>query len=293
MYEPIKRSSGFFLSVRGLRYFVRTWGEEGAPPLLLLHGGQDGSATFQFMIDCFARDWRIAAPDWRGHGKTEHASQGYIFNDYAADLDGLLEALFPNEPATIVGHSLGGNAGAVYGGVRPERVKRLISLDGFGLPDRKPEEAPKQLGRWLESWRAGVRQHKPYQTLDETAARLIEANPKLDLSKALFLASELSTKRPDGTIVWAFDPRLRAPNSILYRQAEWAACVALCKAPTLFVGSGRPFPPSLADEPGGVEARAALVPGSIFKRIDGTGHNLHHDEPFKVAQLVEDFLTGS
>src|SRR6516165_822812 len=137
MYLPRKASSGFFLDLRGLRIFVRSWGTEGEP-LILLHGGQDASPTFQFMVDCFERDWRIFAPDWRGHGKSERAPQGYWFPDYIADLDALLEALFPGRPVPLVGHSLGGNAACIYAGLRHERVSRLVSLDGFGLPDRNP-----------------------------------------------------------------------------------------------------------------------------------------------------------
>jgi pimeloyl-ACP methyl ester carboxylesterase len=291
MYRPRKPSSGFFLNIRGLRSFVRTWGTEGEP-VVLLHGGQDASPTFQFIVDCFQRDWRIVAPDWRGHGKSERAGQGYWWPDYVADLDAILEALFPGGPVPLVGHSLGGNMACLYAGLRPERVSRLVSLDAFGLPDRDPADAPLQLKRWLASWRDPPPAHKAYASVEEMAARLRQANPRLDEAKSVFLASELSERREDGGLAWAFDPRHRSPFATLHRKAEWAACLAQVRAPALFVAAHRPLPAALGDEPGGLQARAGAIPGARFERFAGTSHNLHHDEPERVAALVERFLAA-
>ena len=291
MYKPRKLSRSSYLPVRGLRYRIRCWGPEAGAPLILLHGGRDASATFQFMVDCFERDWRIVAPDWRGHGKSGRAPQGYWFPDYLADLDAILEALFPGEPVPLAGHSLGGNAACTYAGLRPERVSRLSFHDGFGLPDLGAEAAPAQLRRWLAGWREPPRGHFSCEASPKMAARLRQANPRLGEGKSLFLASELSERLPDGRFTWDFDPLHRAPFATLHRRAEWAACLALVRAPTLFIASDLPFPPPLRDEPEGLAARAAAIPGARFERIAGTGHNLHHDEPGAVARLVEGFLT--
>jgi pimeloyl-ACP methyl ester carboxylesterase len=292
MYQPRNISRPQFLQVRGLRYHIRIWGSEAGLPLILLHGGLDASPSFQFLVDCLERDWCIAALDWRGHGKSESAPQGYWFPDYVADLDSVLDQLFPNKAVPLIGHSLGGNVACIYAGLKPERVTRLISLDGFGLPDRDPADAPRQLRRWLESWREEPRLHKTYGSFTEMAARLSGMNPRLDEGKALFLASEVSERLPDGRFAWAFDPRHRAPFATLHRKAEWAACLAAVRAPALFIGSDKPFPPSLASEPEGLAARVAAIPGARFERIAGASHNLHHDEPEAVAQLIETFLTG-
>jgi pimeloyl-ACP methyl ester carboxylesterase len=292
VYQPRKRSRSRFAVVRGLSHHIRLWGPETGGPLILLHGGQDTSPTFQFMVDCFERDWRIVAPDWRGHGKSARAPQGYWFPDYLADLDAILEALVPGGPVPLVGHSLGGNAACIYAGLRPERVSRLVSLDGFGLPDRNPSDAPAQLRRWLAGWREPPPVQKAYASVEAMAARLRQANPRLDEAKSLFLAAELSERLEDGRFVWAFDPRHRAPFATLHRKAEWAACLAAVRAPTLFIGSDKPFPRALGEEPGGLPSRIAAIPRAAFERIAGASHNLHHDEPERVAALVERFLTA-
>lgn len=72
-----KASRSEFHPIRGLRYHVRTWGEPGSPSMFLLHGWMDVSASFQFLVDSFTRDWRVIAPDWRGFGLSEWQRDGY------------------------------------------------------------------------------------------------------------------------------------------------------------------------------------------------------------------------
>ena len=141
--------SSFLFILHGhswLRYHLRTWNEDGERLLVLLHGTQDSSATFQFLVDRLSPQWRIVAPDWRGFGRSEWASQGYFFQDYLADLDAILDRLSPQKPVQLVGHSLGGNVACVYSGVCPERVSHVVSLDGFGLPNGDPDRISRSGG---------------------------------------------------------------------------------------------------------------------------------------------------
>ena len=119
--------------LRGLDHRVLTWGDPGAPKLFLLHGWMDVAASFQFLVDALERDWHVIAPDLRGFGESDWQPQGYWFADYIADLEALLDRFAPGERATLVGHSLGGNVVMQYAGVRPQRVRALVSLDGFGI----------------------------------------------------------------------------------------------------------------------------------------------------------------
>src|SRR4051812_16915899 len=97
--QPMKQSRSKFLQVRGLRYHVREWGEEGAPKLFMMHGHQDVSASFQFLADELRGGWHVLAPDWRGCGLTQWAGvDGYGFPEYLADLDALLDQLQPDGP---------------------------------------------------------------------------------------------------------------------------------------------------------------------------------------------------
>ena len=70
------------IAIRGLRYNIRHWGPAGAPPVFLLHGWMDASATFQFVVDALQREWHLIAPDWRGYGDSQWLGHPYWFPDY-------------------------------------------------------------------------------------------------------------------------------------------------------------------------------------------------------------------
>ena len=291
-YKPKKASTTEALDFNGFKLNVRYWGAPNAPPLVMLHGGRDASATFQFVVDALKREWRIIAPDWRGHGESSRAAEGYWFQDFLRDLDRIVDRLLPGRPFPLAGHSLGGNMAMLYAGLRPERVTRLVSLDGFGLPDGDPVNAPAYLRRWLDGWRDFDSSEKAYTALSEMAARLVQANPKLPLDKALFLAAHVSREIGVGRFAWSFDPMHRIPFGTMHRRAEWFEIVRHVTASTLFIGSNTPFPPRLAAEEGGLAARFALVKGSRYERIEGAGHNFHHEQPERVAALIEEHIAG-
>ena len=161
-----------------------TWGDPAAPKLFLLHGWMDVGASFQFLVDAFARDWYVIAPDLRGFGRSEWQPQGYWFADYVADLEALVDAFAPGETVDLVGHSLGGNVVMIYAGVRPARVRRVVSLDGFGIPAEDADaRARRSLPKWLDAL-AAPPAFAPYANLDAVADRLQKNNPRLPRDKA-------------------------------------------------------------------------------------------------------------
>ena len=138
----MKASESQFVQIRELRYHVRRWPRKGAPKVILLHGWMDVSASFQFVVDALRGPWDVYAPDWRGYGLTEWGkSDSYWFPDYLADLDSILERFSAQDAVNLVGHSLGGNVAALYAGIRPQRVARLVNLEGFGMAPTRPERS--------------------------------------------------------------------------------------------------------------------------------------------------------
>jgi pimeloyl-ACP methyl ester carboxylesterase len=146
----MKLSQSDFVDVRGVRLHVRRWGRPDAPTLFMLHGWMDVAASFQFVVDALAGDWQVIAPDARGFGLSDwpvaaHGGGNYWFQEYVSDLDAVLDYYAPSGEVNLVGHSMGANVVCLYAGVRPERVRRVIDLEGFGLPQSKPTQAPKRL----------------------------------------------------------------------------------------------------------------------------------------------------
>jgi pimeloyl-ACP methyl ester carboxylesterase len=275
-----------------LRYHVRRWPGAGAPKMVLLHGWMDVSASFQFLVDALAGTWDVYAPDWRGYGLTDWGkSDSYWFPDYIADLDRLLERIDASSPANLVGHSLGGNVAALYAGVRPERVAKLINLEGFGMAATRPEQAPKRYARWLEELRNPPRL-RPYASFEDLAKRLRENNGRLSAEKADFLARHWGREEA-GAVILRGDPAHKIVNPVLYRYEEVRACWQQVTAPVLWIDAAESQALGRLglNEKQYAERRAAFR-NLRYVTVPDAGHMLHHDQPERLARLIEEFLLG-
>jgi pimeloyl-ACP methyl ester carboxylesterase len=287
----MRESESQFLQIRGLRYHVRRWPAPGAPKMVLLHGWMDVSASFQFVVDALERDWDVYAPDWRGYGLTGWAkTDSYWFPDYLADLDVLLETIDAEEPANLVGHSMGGHVAGLYAGVRPARVARFVNLEGFGLAATRPDQAPKRYARWLDELRVPPR-FRPYESFAALAERLQNNNPRLSTEKAEFLARHWGQEVKGKGVTLRGDPAHKIVNPVLYRHDEVRACWQQATAPVLWVEAVD----SDALKRVGLDAAAHAERRASFRTlrhvtVAGSGHMLHHDQPQAVAGLLEEFL---
>lgn len=118
-----------FIRINGLTLHYREWGNPGAPPVVLLHGGSAHAHWWDFFGDAIADTYRVLALDLRGHGDSEHADPpAYRIADYAVDLAAFADAL-PVPRFHLVGHSLGGIVATAYAGRAPERVRSLVIVD--------------------------------------------------------------------------------------------------------------------------------------------------------------------
>jgi pimeloyl-ACP methyl ester carboxylesterase len=286
----MKPSTSRFLSIRGLQYHLRAWGRHGAAPLVLLHGWMDVSASFQFLVDALRGDWHALAPDWRGFGRTEAPrADCYWFPDYLGDLDALLDEVSPQEPVTLVGHSMGGNVALLYAGVRPQRVRAVVNLEGFGLHDTAPEMAPERYARWLDDLRE-LRPLRDYESLQAVALRLRKTNPRLTTERAAFLAPHWAQATAEGRWRPAADPAHKIVNPVLYRWAEVAACWQRIACPVLWVQGSDTDAHKWAGTQEEVERRRARIGHCVAVTIEAAGHMLHHDQPERLARLIEEFL---
>ncbi len=299
----MKRLRRTSLTLRGHRASVLEWGAADGEIVILLHGWMDVAASFQFIADQLDSQWRLIAPDQRGYGDTEWTREpagGYWFPEYVADLDALVDHVSPGAPVHLVGHSLGGNVACLYAGVRPDRVKSLVSLDGFGLPNSDPANAAERYRRWLDASKAGV-DLRPYPTLAAVADRLQKTNPRLPRDRAEWIAEHWATG--DDANGWRLraDPAHKLPFPTGYRLDEAIAIWREVLAPTLWIGAslseatrwvGYDASTQLPmdDVPiarGSSAARLAAFRRMHFVVLDGVGHMLHHEAPERVAALLE------
>jgi pimeloyl-ACP methyl ester carboxylesterase len=302
MYQARRNPRSEFVPIRNLRYHVLVWGEPaaGQAPLVMVHGWMDVAVSYQFVVDAFAQDHYVIAPDWRGYGFTQSpGTDNYWFPDYLADLDFLLDHYCPGEPVDLVGHSMGGNIAMLYAGTRPDRVRRLVNLEGFGMPATKPAQAPKRYAHWMDELKAyhrGEMQLKRYESAAGVANRLMKTNKRLTQDKADWLARHWAAPDADGMWRILGDPAHKITNAQLYRVDEVLEIYRAITAPALDVHSSEDNLSqwwkgkyTLAE----YHERLKSVPTLRRVVIPDAGHMLHHDQPEKLAALLEEFLLSA
>ena len=304
MYQAQRASRSTFVPIRHLQYHVREWGQPvpGQPPLVLVHGWMDVSASWQFVVDALGGDRHVIAPDWRGFGLTRSAGpapDSYWFPDYLADLDGLLDHFADEQPVDLVGHSMGGNIAMMFSGVRPERIHRLINLEGFGLPETRPAQAPERYAKWIDqikSLHARQADLKTYDNANGVARRLTKTNPRLQADKATWLAQHWAAPNDQGRWAILGDPAHKVISANLYQMEEALATYRSITAPVLSVTASDESMSqwwkgqyNLAQ----YQERLKAVQRLQQAVVQDAGHMMHHDQPAALAGLITDFLSRS
>jgi len=291
-YIPRRTPEALELQVRGLRHHVTRWAGSDPEPVFLLHGWMDTGDTFQFLVDALPGRYSFIAPDWRGFGRSEWPAEGYWFPDYYADLEALLDHFAPGQPVTLIGHSMGGNIATLYAGIRPERVSRVVCIEGFGLARTQSGQAPGRYREWLDQ----VREPPKFARFPSVAAfahLLARRNPRLTPERAAFIATVWTEQLPDGSVQVRSDPAHKRVNPVLYRREEAEACWREVVAPVLYViAEQSDFLARLGDD-GKPGHMARLIRRLEPCVIPEASHMVHHERPELLAQEIEAFLARS
>jgi len=301
-YQPRRMAASRFISVRGLRHHVLTWGDPALatptrPPLVMLHGWMDVAASFQFVVDALPSERHVIAFDWRGFGLTDTpAGDTYWIPDYVGDLDGVLDQLVHEQPIDLLGHSMGGNVVMLYAGLRPARIRKLVNLEGFGMPRVDPSQAAKRFVQWLDDLKS-THALKPYPSAGAVAARLQKTNPLLRGDRAAWLAGQWSQRQDSGGAApqWTIlaDPAHKRGTPVLYHVEDVLEIWKQIAAPVLWVEGdqteisrwwGRRYTKEEFHE------RLKVVREVETHVLSPAGHMLHHDQPEALARRLEGFL---
>jgi len=115
-----------FAEVRGarVRYLVAGEGET----LVLVHGLGGSAANWLALAPLLLPGRRVLVPELPGHGGSDPLPAAASLNAYADRIAGLLD-----EPAAIVGHSLGGAVALRLAIRRPELVRALVLAGAAGI----------------------------------------------------------------------------------------------------------------------------------------------------------------
>lgn len=271
MLEPV---SHFYNSHR-LRLQFWDWGGEGKPALILVHGSLDHARNWDWVARDLLRDYHVYALDLRGHGNSDWAPGAtYSIAEHVLDLSALAD-IVQGFPIYLIGHSLGGVITLLYSGIYPERVKKVVSIEGLGLPaahrvHRPPSE---KLRNWIEAVRK-TEQRTPhsYPSLQSAVERMKEANPHLSDDVARHLTLHGTNWNADGSLIWKFDnyARLFAPYG--HNLADMAEIHSHIGCPALLFWGTESF----AGNPE-ADGRASAIRDHRFVKVENAGHWLHHD----------------
>ena len=284
---PTSRS---YISQR-LHLHYADWGNETAPPVILLHGGRDHCRNWDWVAQRLCQDWHVIAPDLRGHGDSQWADAGgYGIDGFIYDLAQLIHQQ-GLAPVRIVAHSMGGNIALRYTGVFPETVHRLVAIEGLGpSPSMEAEMAKKNIAERTRSWvgaqrKLSARMPRRYANLDDAYARMREENAHLSPEQALHLTRHGVRQNEDGTYSWKFDNYIRAWPPYDMTRDEIRLLWGRIECPTMLVYGSE----SWASNPA-VDGRAAHFSQARVEVIQGAGHWVHHDRLEEFLGLVVPFL---
>ncbi|WP_420145135.1 alpha/beta fold hydrolase [Sphingobium sp.] len=285
-------TSHFFTSLRTRLHYL-DWGNPSAPTLILVHGGFDHARSWDWTARALSRDFHVIAPDLRGHGDSGWSLDGcYPIANYVYDLAQLIDML-DRSPVTIVGHSLGGAISLRYSGLFPEKLHRLVAIEGLGLSPMRLKEsaekpAPDVWRAWIDGRRARARQMpRRYPTIEAAVGRMRERNEQLTVEQALHLTSHGVNRNEDGSYSWKFDPYLKGmlPDAVneLDLPDFWQRIIC----PTLLcLGQD-----SWASNPE-KDGRIGHFRDARLVEFEKAGHWLHHDQFDRFIAELRGFLQG-
>jgi pimeloyl-ACP methyl ester carboxylesterase len=290
MLEGPGPTSRVFFSQR-LRLHYVDWGNPGAPPLVLVHGGRDHCRNWDWVATAMRHDWHVIAPDLRGHGDSQWSTDGYYsMPGYIYDLAQLIDQQ-RLAPATIVAHSLGANIALRYTGIFPEKVRRLVAIEGLGpspkvLAERGTQSIVERMERWIALQRElAARRPRHYASLEEAFQRMHEANRHLSPEQARHLTQHGVNQNEDGSYTWKFDNYVRVwpPYDVPQRELEelWARITC----PTLLVYGTESWASNPAED-----GRARHFRNAEVVTFEKAGHWVHHDRLDAFLDLLRKFL---
>lgn len=272
--------------IKGRRMAAKCWHDPAKPKLLTLHGWLDNASSFDRMaplLDAF----HIVALDFAGHGFSDHRPEGMRYHtlDYVDDVHAVLQQLGWDR-FVLMGHSMGAGVSCLFAGTFPERIEKLVLLEGLGPLSGQPAEAPQILRKAVEELAAQQNGTRVFDDF-ELAVKARQAGLSGPMSEqAARILCERGVKAVEGGYTWTTDKRARLRSVSRLTEEQVLAFMRGITAPTLLVRAESGLPYEKAMYEGRLQALAQLR----VEQLPG-GHHLHLDEsPEAAAALVLSFL---
>ena len=266
------------------RYAAKRWGEKSGPKILALHGWLDNAATFDHLAPLLP-EVDLVALDFPGHGFSSHRPRGirYHYLDYVSDVINVADALNWDR-FTLMGHSLGAGIASITSGALPDRIERLVLIEGLGAMSRDPSEAPKFLAKSITQMRTLTKKSPPiYQHIEDMiSARASVGDMKR--SSVEVLVNRGTIQLEDG-VAWRSDPRLKVTSPSYLTDEQVLAYLGAIQAPVLLILAEN----GIFSDESYLKRRCDKIQN--LKQVTFPGsHHLHLDDPVPISNSIKTFL---
>lgn len=272
--------------VNGLTIAALSWGKSGASPLLALHGWLDNAASYSVLAPLLEHH-HVVALDLSGHGRSDKRSADATYQIWD-DLPELCEIvdLLGWERFALVGHSRGAAIACLLASAIPERVERLVLLDGAAPQPVGDEAFPTQMRKFLDEKRHwSRRENRVYPSIEAAVASRSDSSLP---ASSLRLLAERNLRPCEGGFTWTTDLRLRGASAVKLSPGHVQAVLGALDMPTLLL---------LADGGFGAHPELAAQTRRHIRQLEvgsiSGGHHFHM-EPCAaiVASRISCFLQG-
>lgn len=288
-YRNVTPSTHRYVSQRLSLSYV-TWGTPDRPPLFLIHGGRDNARSWDWIAAALCEKWYVIAPDLRGHGDSAWSPDGdYTASAYVYDLAQLMHQLNVDS-ITIVAHSMGAHLAIRLSGVYPEKVAKVVAIEGFGFgPENSAAFPPEQIGERLRNWieqkrGLSMRFPKRYPSLAAARARILTEHTYLADHQASHLTKHGVNQNEDGTFTWKFDHYVNLWDHIDIKPAEWIQLCSNVLCPVLLIYGSDSWVDQSTDN------RIEGLPNAASVEISSAGHWPHHQRLDETLRLIRHFI---
>ncbi len=273
--------------VNGLDIRYLDWGGEGEP-LLALHGLASSAHWYDIVAPLLRDSYRIIAPDQRGHGQTTNADAGYDWHTLSDDLAGLLDWVGFDRPVAALGHSWGGHVVSNFAAHYPQRVRRIVMIDGGFLDGRLFPEPT-----W-EAFSERLRPRNVSGDRQQFLGRLREQMSDFWNGEIERIVQTMVYDDADGQI----RDILRPENQAQVIRAMWddpcSSTLTQVQCPALLVAAG-PLPERVNSDFAVlrrrmVDAAASALPDGRAHWIPETIHDIGYHKPQELARVILEFL---
>lgn len=274
----------FSIHVNKMDLALKCWGDDSLPPILALHGWLDNAGSFD-LVAPFLKRFQILAVDMPGHGYSSHWPQGMSY--HSIDAVGVLAQIiryFSWENIILLGHSMGASIASLFAGAFPEKVSKLILIEGLGPLAAPADDTPNRLRRSIMQYAELPFKKMPIYPSVEEALEIRRKFSQMSTEAARPIVTR-GLKKIEGGYTWRTDPRLKMESPYRMTEEQISSCLKQISCPVLWIraNQGMNLETFMSVE------RQKTIKNLKTLRLDGN-HFVHLESPNEVAKAILDFI---